>query len=98
MKNACHLYHQCGTNQRARNSARLLVTANAVPSSPILVTMMMEAARSFETLVLTKVTGEASQKTAFFLSTDVFPLRYEHQLHIKSKAIPATGRGRPIGS
>jgi hypothetical protein len=32
---------------------RLLVTAN-VPSSPILVTLMMEALRSFETSVLTR--------------------------------------------
>jgi hypothetical protein len=28
---------------------RLLVTANVVPSSPILVTLIMEATRSFET-------------------------------------------------
>jgi hypothetical protein len=35
---------------------RLLVTANIVPSSPILVTVMMEAIRSSETSVLTRVT------------------------------------------
>jgi hypothetical protein len=35
---------------------RLLVTANVVPSSPILVTLMMEAKRSFETSVLTRAT------------------------------------------
>jgi hypothetical protein len=35
---------------------RLLVTANVVPSSPILVTMMMEVMRSSEKLVLTRVT------------------------------------------
>jgi hypothetical protein len=34
----------------------LLVTANVVPSSPILVTLMMEALRSFETSVLTRTT------------------------------------------
>jgi hypothetical protein len=34
----------------------LLVTANIVPSSPILVTLMMEEIRSSETLVLTRVT------------------------------------------
>jgi hypothetical protein len=34
---------------------RLLVTANVVPSSPILVTLMMEALRSSEMSVLTKV-------------------------------------------
>jgi hypothetical protein len=34
----------------------LLVAANVVPSSPILVILMMEALRSSETLVLTKAT------------------------------------------
>jgi hypothetical protein len=35
---------------------RELVTANFVPSSPILVTLIMEALRPFETSVLTRVT------------------------------------------
>jgi hypothetical protein len=35
---------------------RLLVTAKVIPSSPILVTLMMEALRSSETSVLTRVT------------------------------------------
>jgi hypothetical protein len=35
---------------------RLLVTANAVPSSPILVTLMMEALSSSETSVFTRAT------------------------------------------
>jgi hypothetical protein len=35
---------------------RLLVTANVVPSSPILVTLMMEASSSSETSVLTRAT------------------------------------------
>jgi hypothetical protein len=35
---------------------RLLVTANVVPSSPILVTLMMEALGSFETSVLITAT------------------------------------------
>jgi hypothetical protein len=35
---------------------RLLVTANIVPSSPILVTLIMEAVCSSETLVLTRAT------------------------------------------
>jgi hypothetical protein len=39
-----------------RNVRRLLVTANVVPSSPILVTLMMEAIRSSETSVLTRGT------------------------------------------
>jgi hypothetical protein len=34
----------------------LLVTANAVPSSPILVTLMMEVIHSSETAVLTRAT------------------------------------------
>jgi hypothetical protein len=36
--------------------SRLLVTAKVVPSSPILVALMMEALRSSETSVLTRVT------------------------------------------
>jgi hypothetical protein len=35
---------------------RLLVTASVVPSSPILVTLMIEALRSPETSVLTRAT------------------------------------------
>jgi hypothetical protein len=35
---------------------RLLDTANVVPSKPILVTLMMEAIRSSETLVFTRAT------------------------------------------
>jgi hypothetical protein len=36
--------------------SRLLVTANVVTSSPILVTLMMEALRSYETSALTRAT------------------------------------------
>jgi hypothetical protein len=39
-----------------RSVRRLLVTANVVPSSPILVTLMMEALRLSETSVLTRIT------------------------------------------
>jgi hypothetical protein len=39
-----------------RNVLRLLVTANVVPSSPILVTLMMESIHSSETSVLTRTT------------------------------------------
>jgi hypothetical protein len=39
-----------------RSVRRLLVTANVVPSSPILVTLMIEALSSFETSVLTRGT------------------------------------------
>jgi hypothetical protein len=41
--------------KNARSMRRLLVTANVVPSSPILITVM-EALRSSETLVLTRDT------------------------------------------
>jgi hypothetical protein len=57
------LRHESANNQRSRNKAvllssvlRLLVTANIVSSSPIIVTLMMEAIRSSETSVLTRVT------------------------------------------
>jgi hypothetical protein len=39
-----------------RSVGQLLVTANSVPSSPILVTVMMEVLSSSETLVLTRAT------------------------------------------
>jgi hypothetical protein len=39
-----------------RSALRLLVTANVVPSSTILVTLMMDAIHSSETLVLTRAT------------------------------------------
>jgi hypothetical protein len=39
-----------------RSVLRLVITANAVPNSPILVTLMMEALRSSETSVLTTAT------------------------------------------
>jgi hypothetical protein len=39
-----------------RSVLRLLVTASVVPSSPIVVTLMMEAVNSSETSVLTRTT------------------------------------------
>jgi hypothetical protein len=39
-----------------RSMRRFLVTANVVPSSPILVTLMNEALSSSETSLLTRVT------------------------------------------
>jgi hypothetical protein len=47
------------------------VTANVVPSSPNLVTLMMEALRSSETSVLQQLHGVTSQKTQFFIVTSV---------------------------
>jgi hypothetical protein len=40
----------------------LLVTANVVPSSPILVTVMMEVLRSSKTSVLTRATWRSSNE------------------------------------
>jgi hypothetical protein len=50
---------------------QLLVTAKIVPSSPILVTLTMEEIRSPETSVLKEPHGATSQKTAFYIDTDV---------------------------
>jgi hypothetical protein len=52
-----------------RSVLRFLVTANAVTSSPILVTLMMEVIISSETSVLTR--AATSQKTTFFIVTAV---------------------------
>jgi acetylglutamate synthase len=43
-----------------------LLTVNVLPSSPILVTLMMEALSSSETSVLQEPHGVTSQKTSFF--------------------------------
>jgi hypothetical protein len=45
-----------------RSVRRLLVTANVVPSSPIVVILMMDALRSSETSVLTRVTRRNIQE------------------------------------
>jgi hypothetical protein len=53
------LHHQGDKNRRASNNVnsvlQLLITANVVPSPPILVILMMEAIFSSETSVLTRV-------------------------------------------
>jgi hypothetical protein len=47
-----------------RSVRRLLVTANVVPSSPVLVTLMMEALSSSETSVLTRATQRSIPRGA----------------------------------
>jgi DNA polymerase III psi subunit len=54
-----------------RSLLRLLVTANVVPISPILVTLMTDMIHSSEASVLTRVTPLTAQKTAFFIVTAV---------------------------
>jgi hypothetical protein len=53
----------------ARYERRLLVTASVVPSSPILVTLMMEALSSSEISVLKEPHGVRCPKTPFFIVT-----------------------------
>jgi hypothetical protein len=53
---------QAATNTLLRSVLQLLVTANIVPSTPILVTLMMEAMHSSETLVHTSVVGYYSRR------------------------------------
>jgi hypothetical protein len=50
-----HLNHQCD-NPFLLSVLRLLVTVNVLPSSSILVTLMLEAISSSETSVLTRTT------------------------------------------
>jgi hypothetical protein len=50
---------------------QLLVRASVVPSSPILVTLIKEALTSSETLFLQEPHGITSQKTPFFIVTEV---------------------------
>jgi hypothetical protein len=59
-----------------RSVCRLLVTAN-VPSSPILVTLMMEALSSSETF-LQEPHGVTSQKTPFFNPGNAFTHGFLH--------------------
>jgi hypothetical protein len=59
----CHLHHQSEKSQRS--TLQLLLTANVVPVSPILVTLMMEAIRSTESSVLTRATRHHIPKNGF---------------------------------
>jgi hypothetical protein len=55
-RNTIHIHTHNINIVLIRNMCLLLVTVNVVPSSPILVTLIMEALLSSETSVITKVT------------------------------------------
>jgi hypothetical protein len=63
-----------------RSVHRLLVTANVVPTSPILVTLMMEALRSSETPVLTGTTWRNIPENDFLHSHRSENEHHQHQL------------------
>jgi hypothetical protein len=65
----------------------MIVTTNVVPSSQILVTMMMEALRSSETSVLTRATRRNSSQDSILQRRNMFPVRYELCFHIPEDGI-----------
>jgi hypothetical protein len=72
-------------NQRARNVSsnyepkhfELLVSANVVPSSPIIVTLMMEARYSSESSVLSKATLRNIPEGGILLQEIIFAARIQ---------------------
>jgi hypothetical protein len=65
------------TTQAAKRSVlRLLVTANVIPRSPILVTLMMEVLHFSETSDLTRVTQSNNPKDGILQVDCIFKISY----------------------
>jgi hypothetical protein len=69
---------------RLRNARLLLVTASVVPNSPILVTLMMKALSSSETLVLARATRCNIPEAAILHDSGLHVLQRSLQLRILS--------------
>jgi hypothetical protein len=65
---------------------QLLVTANVVPSSPILVTLMMEVIRSYDMLVLTRATQHNIPEDSIFILLSNLPEKVFYPKDAGSKA------------
>jgi hypothetical protein len=83
-----------------RSVRRLLVTANVVPSSPSLVTVMKEALSSSETSVLTRATWHNIPEDAIVYSHRRENLKSYIQMDWYARSHPqsvcSAGRGCPV--